>query len=349
MARLRGLCVGAGYFSRFHFDAWHRLDEVEIVGVCDLDRRKAQAAADRFGMSQVGTDFPGMLDELAPDFVDIITPPPTHLAMVEDAARRGAAILCQKPLAPTLPGAQAIVGAADEHGVRLMVHENFRFQPWYRQIKRLLDDGAIGEMVHSLAFRSRMGDGWGQDAYLNRQPYFREMPRLLVYENGVHFIDTFRYLAGEIDGVYAVLRQLNPVIQGEDRALIVYEFASGGTGLWDANRYNECNDPDPRFTFGELLLEGDAGAIRLYLDGRVTVQPLGKPERKHDYPHPQRNFASDCVFAAISHFVQCLREDRPFETDGHDYLKTLAIQEAVYESARRGQPVREIHGGGKKT
>ncbi len=73
-----------------------------------------------------------------------------------------------------------------------MVHDNFRFQPWHREFRRLLDAGAIGRL-HSISCRTRMGDGWQPDAYLARQPYFRTMPQLLIYETGVHFIDVYRY------------------------------------------------------------------------------------------------------------------------------------------------------------
>ena len=170
------------------------------------------------------------------------------------------------------------------------------------------------------------------------------MPKLLIFETGVHFIDTFRYLGGEVDGVYANLRKLNPVIAGEDTGLVVFEFASGAVGVWDANRYNECNDPDPRFTFGEFLVEGNGGSIRLYLDGRITVQRLGEEEVEHEYPHPRRAFAGDCVYVTQRHFIDGMLHDRPFETDGDDYLRTLAVQEAVYQSAESRQVVRPIGG-----
>jgi predicted dehydrogenase len=338
--RLRGVCVGAGYFSRFHFEAWKRIPDVEIVSVCDLDAEKAARSAEEHGIPTHHVQLARALDELSPDFVDIITPPATHLPLVREIAPRRLPIICQKPLAPSLEEARKLVEAAESHGTRLMVHENFRFQPWYRAIRRLIDDGAVGDRLHSLTFRMRMGDGWGEDAYLRRQPYFREMPRLLVYETGVHFIDTLRFLAGEIDGVYAVLRRLNPVIQGEDAGLVVFEFTSGAVGVWDANRYNECNDPDPRFTFGELLVEGSGGSIRLYLDGRLTVQPLGEQESEHEYERERRGFAGDCVYFTQKHFAGSLRSDKPFETSGLDYLRTLAVQEAVYRSARERRPVR---------
>lgn len=340
MTRLRGLCIGAGYFSQFHLDAWQRMPDVEIVGVCDLDAEKAGRAADQFDIQQSFNDVDAALDELQLDFVDIITPPDTHRALVEQVAGRGLAIICQKPLAPEFATATAIRDVVQQSGVPFMVHENFRFQPWHREIKRLLDEGAIGRKLHNLYFRSRPVDGSSPDAYLDRQPYFRQMPRLLVHETGVHFIDTFRFLAGEIEEVHAVLRRLNPVIHGEDAGLLTFRFANGAVGVWDANRYNECNDPDPRYTFGEFLVEGDGGSIRLYLDGRITVQPLGQEERNHEYRHERHGFGGDCVYFTQRHFTEQLQADANFETNLQDYLKTLTVQEAAYRSAEQGHPLR---------
>jgi len=117
--------------------------------------------------------------------------------------------------------------------------------------------------------------------------------------------------------------------------LLVFEFASGAIGLWDANRYNEPNLPPPeaRYTFGEFLIEGSAGSIRLYLDGRITLQKLGGSETDVAYPHERRGFAGDCCYFTQRHFVERLLDNQPFETSGAEYLKTLAIEEAAYRSA----------------
>lgn len=338
MATLRGCAVGAGYFSHFHYDGWKRVPGAEIAALCDLDEAKAQAVAQRYGIPRVYTGFEQMLDAEKPDFADIVTPPPTHLELVRAAAERGIATVCQKPLAPSFAEAEAIVKICEEAGIRFAVHENWRFQPWYREIKKLIGAGAIGDL-HSIYFRLRMGDGWGGDAYLARQPYFREYPRMLVYETGVHFIDAFRYLAGEVRRVYARMKKLNPVIRGEDRCVIHFEFESGAEALWDANRYNEPNFPNPRYTFGECLAEGTGGAIRLDGGANLTVQPLGLPEREHDYAREDRGFAGDCCFAFQRHFAERMLDGGPFETSGREYLKTLAVQEAVYQSAAEGRPV----------
>ena len=345
MSKLKGVAVGAGYFSQFHFDAWSRIDDVDMLAVCDMNEEAAGRAVTKYGIPRQYTEFARMLDEEDPDFVDIITRPESHLAMVEQAAQRNKAIICQKALAPTFDEAQQIVDVAESAGVRLMVHENFRFQPWYREIKRLLDQGEIGDRLHSISFQCRTGDGWQTDAYLDRQPYFRTMPRLLIFETGVHFVDTFRFLAGEIDGVYASLRKLNSQIVGEDTATVMFEFASGAAGIWDANRFNEPTSQEARFTFGEALVEGNGGAIRLLGDGRLTLQQLGRVPRDVDYICENRGFAGDCVLATQRHFIECLQTGAPFETDGAEYLKTLRVVEAIYESSQQGQAIRGLSGG----
>ena len=343
--KLRGAAVGAGYFSQFHFDAWSRIDEVDFVAVCDVDGANAERAANEYAIPEQFADFATMLDKVKPDFVDIITRPDSHLELVKQAADRGIPIICQKALAPSIDEARQIVHVAQAAGVPLMVHENFRFQPWYREIKRLIRDGAVGDRLHSIAFQCRTGDGWQPDAYLSRQPYFRQMPRLLIFETGVHFVDTYRYLAGEIDGVYASLRKLNPDIVGEDTGMVLFEFASGAQGIWDANRFNEPTSPEARFTFGEALVEGNGGSIRLSGDGQLTLQQLGDSPQPINYRVENRGFAGDCVYATQRHFVECLQSNTPFETSGLEYLKSLSVVEAIYQSADLRQPVRGLAAG----
>jgi D-apiose dehydrogenase len=337
-ARLRGVVAGAGYFSQFHFDAWRRIDGVEIVAVCDTDESRALAASRAHGIPSVYTDATAMVESERPDFLDIITPPATHRPLCRLAGHAGVHVVCQKPFAMSLEEARAMVADAEASGIRLMVHDNFRFQPWHREMKRLIDAGAIGRL-HAISCMTRLGDGWSADAYLSRQPYFRTMPQLLVFETGVHVIDVFRYLGGEIGEVFARLRRLNPVIAGEDSGVLFCEFENGGVGVWDASRYNESRADDARYTFGAFLVDGDAGSLRLQEDGRLHHKPLGQPEREHEYVHVRRGFAGDCCHAALSHFVDRVRDGDPFETDGRAYLRTLAVQEATYASAASRVPV----------
>lgn len=338
MKKMKGVCIGAGYFSQFQYEAWTRIPEVEITALCNSNLERATPIMQQYNVPNHYTDYKEMILKEKPDFVDIITPPETHWEMCKFAADQGVHIICQKPLAPTFEESQKIVAYVKEKGVRFIVHENFRFQPWHREIKKLINNDEIGDL-YTMNFRSRMGDGWGQDAYLGRQPYFRDYKKLLIYETGIHFIDTFRYHAGEVSRVYAMLRKLNPVIKGEDCGWMMLEFEKGTKAMWDANRYNENNLPNPRYTFGEYLVEGSNGTIRLYSDGKITIQQLGQAEKEHVYVHNDIGFAGDCCYIFQRHFIDAMLSGEAFETSGEEYLKSLAVQEAVYKSHELKLPV----------
>jgi D-apiose dehydrogenase len=320
---LKGVGIGAGYFAPFHYEAWTRIPEAEIVALFNPGEDRAAPIMSRYGVRRYYADWKEMIDREAPDFVDIITPPETHEEICRYAAERGVHIVCQKPLAPTRDASQRIVDLARDAGVRFMVHENFRWQPWYRAIKRIQTEGVIGEFTH-LAFSMRMGDGWGPDAYLARQPFFRDYPLLL----------------GDVASIYAHLRRLNPVIAGEDAGQLMLTFASGATAIWDANRYNEVETESPRFTFGSLRIDATRGHLTLDTASTIRVKPLGETGRDLEYPRANVNFAGDCVYFLQRHFVECMRSGAEFESNGHDYLKTIEVVEAAYESARRGQVIR---------
>lgn len=330
---IRVACLGAGYFSQFHFDAWERIEEVELVGITNRNIEKAR---------QTGYPAYDQLDQMltatSPDLLDIITPPETHLDAIKAALEHGVkAIICQKPFCTTLVEAQTASALAATAEVRLIVHENFRFQPWYREMARSLAAGDIGE-VHQLTFRLRTGDGQGPEAYLSRQPYFQKMKRFLVHETAVHWIDTFRFLLGDIQSVYADLRKMNPVIAGEDAAYIIFDFDKGVRAIFDGNRHLDHASENTRITFGEAMLEGTLGTLSLTGNGAVHFRSLGQTEtRTLLEPRDWRGFGGDCVFALQRHVVDGLLGRGAFENTAADYLRVIEVEEAIYRSASEGR------------
>ncbi|MGC6426300.1 MAG: Gfo/Idh/MocA family protein [Akkermansiaceae bacterium] len=336
MRQIQGVIIGAGYFSRFQYEAWTRIPEITIVANCNRSLDKAETFASEFGIpkSYSGDQFRMMLETEKPDFVDIITPPETHLELCQIAAELGVTIICQKPLAPTWEETLALAQIIRESGVRFMVHENWRWQPWYREIKKLLEAGVIGEVFHCNV-HTRLGDGWGDDAYMARQPFFRDYQRLFIFETGVHFLDTFRFLFGEVSNIHAQIAQRNPVIKGEDSALLLCTHQNGTTSLLDANRYNESEAENPRYTFGTVRIEGSKGHLELALDGSIRIKTLGEPSFLHDYSPSPNNFAGDCVYNIQRHFVDTLLNGREFESTVDDYLNSVELVEKAYQCANQ--------------
>lgn len=336
---IRVATTGSGYFSRFHYDGWNRMESTRVEALCARNRVKAEDWARQMGVPEVYTDVAQMLDEVKPDLFDIITPPETHLAMVREAAERGIDVVCQKPVAPTFEEAEEVVRVAEEAGIMLVIHENFRFMPWYRRMKQCLDEDMLGDL-YAVTFRLRPGDGQGPEAYLERQPYFQQMERFLVHETAIHLIDTFRYLFGEVEAITSRLRKVNPVIAGEDAGYIIFEFANRATGLFDGNRLSDHQAQNHRLTMGEMVIEGQKGVLRLDGFGRIWFRGhFAQDESEVAYEFEDNGFGGDCVYLFQKHVVDHLEKGTPLENTGREYLTNLAIEEGVYTSSNEGRRV----------
>lgn len=339
MAKLRGVLIGCGHISRSHLPGWAASPAAEIVAVCDLDRARAEERAAEFGIGRVYTDPAAALAAERPAFVDIATRPETHRELIALAAGQGVHVLCQKPLAPTLAAAEEMAAICRAGGVRIMVNEMWRWLPWYRDLAPRLAAGAIGP-VHFARFQG------GRKAFRrarpinDEQPYFADMPRLIVYEMIVHWIDAARFLFGEIATVYARLRRINPAIAGEDVAVLLLTHAGHVTSLMDHSWGTAPERPEQRRREGNLLIEGSEGSyrfddepgvlVRMTLDGREEV--IGRYKEAGD---PFLAAFAGC----IGHFAACLRDGQPFEAPVEDNLRTLAATFAAYESAAENRVV----------
>lgn len=333
--KLKVACIGAGYFSQFHYGSWSRISNVEPVGSCNRDIEKAESTG-----WPAFDDLSQMLVEKRPDILDIILPPIAHAKTIRTALSHGLKwMICQKPFCNDLDEAKEIVAEVEAAGATIVVHENFRFQPWYRAVKTELDLGRIGTL-QQVTFRLRPGDGQGPDAYLDRQPYFQEMDKFLMHETAVHWVDTFRFLLGDPTAVYADLRKVNPVIAGEDAGYVLFDHPDGVRALFDGNRNLDHSADNHRRTMGEALIEGTEGTLAIYGDGRVTLRAFGDmSETEILAADTWHGFGGDCVHALQSHAVSGFLGKTPLENIAADYLRVIEIEQAIYESAETGRKI----------
>jgi D-apiose dehydrogenase len=329
---LRGLFCGAGHFARIQLEAWRAVPHAQIVAVQNRTLDRARQMQAEFGIEAVSDNVETLLDKVRPDFVDICTAVETHLPLVRAVAVRKIPILCQKPLAPRLGEAEELVRIAQSAGVRLMANDNWRWQAWYRELKRLIDDGSIGGPQHA-RFVLRPGDGWGPDPY-PMQPFFREMERFILLEVGGHYLDTMRFLFGDLLALHCVTRRRNSRIRGEDAALVTIEFRNGATAVFDADRTAPTAMVRPPVN-GHAFIEGTAGNLRLDEHGALYLQRRGEPEHPHAYKIASGYRGGSCI-GAQRHFIECLRSGAPFETEAGDYLAIERAVEACYRSAATG-------------
>lgn len=335
-APVRVACAGAGYFSRFHYESWARMADAVPVASCNRDIKRAKAT----GLPAFD-DVAQMLETVKPDLFDIILPPVAHAKTIRTALAAGVKyMICQKPFCTSLEEARSVTAEAEAAGAVIVVHENFRFQPWYRTVKAALDDGLVGTL-HQAAFRLRPGDGQGPRAYLDRQPYFQEMERFLIHETGVHYVDTFRYLLGSPTHVYADLRRMNPVIRGEDAGFVLFDHPGGVRALLDGNRHLDHAADNLRCTMGEAQFEGTEGSLSISGDGTVQLRRFGQSKAEILRPADTWDgFGGDCVHALQSHVISALLGEGALENVARDYLAVIEIEEAIYASAASGHKVK---------
>jgi D-apiose dehydrogenase len=325
--------VGAGYFAQFHLEAWQRLareGRCELVAVCDANFGRAKQAVAATG-ARAYENASSMLENQSLDLLDIATPPDSHAILLGLALSHRLPTICQKPVAPSYEEARSLSERVRKGSTPVWIHENFRWMPWYLEMKSAIAAGQVG-VLHDVSFRLRPGDGQGPEAYLSRQPYFQTMPRFLVHETLIHLIDTFRFLMGDVVAVYAQLRRVNPVIKGEDAGYVLFRFASGATGLIDANRLNDHVAANCRLTMGEAWLSGSKGVLRLNGDGELFFKPHLAPESSHHYLWNPQGFGGDCVYRQQRHVLDALAGGEPATNLLDAYMRNLEIEEAVYES-----------------
>jgi len=337
---LRVAIAGAGFVAPFHIRGWEAQPGIRVVAICALDTRQAEERARTYGIANVYSTVEEMLDTEEPDVLDICTPAAVHRQHIAAAAGRAVHVLCQKPLADSLDEARAI--AREAARVRLMVHENFRFRPWYRELARLLRSGVIGEPFYCRS-DGRMAGTVLTAAYphrpwsIERQPYFAAAKPLLLVESVIHQIDCCRFLFGDASSVYARARRVSPHVAGEDLVTLLVTFS--GLDAVIERSYASRGYGEPMASEA-VAIEGTRGTLFLEREGTIRIEIDVPGERRSErYAFDADEAYPQSYADTIGHFVTCLRQGRPFETGVEDNLKTLEIVFGAYRSIRLNEVV----------
>jgi predicted dehydrogenase len=325
---LKVAVAGAGMISWYHLVGWRNLGErVRLVAVCDPDVAKAAKRAEEFSIPNIYGDPDAMFAAEAIDALDVISPRATHAGWVEAAAERGIDVICQKPLTPTLAESEALVRRVAGQS-RLMAHENWRFRPWYRELKRWIVAGDLGDLLLARMATMTSGllpDASGRRPLLEREPYTQHEERLMIAEVLIHHLDVMRFLCGEMRVVAARGARTLPDVVGETVAAIFLETASGVpievTGTMVAGGY-PARPPDHLEVIGSK-------ASATFADSELRLH--GTTPRSQPYDSALGYQAS--FDAVIAHFVDRLETGAPFETGPVDNLETLRLVEHAYWAA----------------
>jgi predicted dehydrogenase len=303
--------VGCGGMGRRHLAGLAELVRadpaiVELVAVCDLNERNAQDLADE-AQAYLGrrpavfTDAARMTRETdGLEAADCTTDTGSHHRVAVDLLDLGLHTLCEKPLALTIRGCNAVLAAAERNGKVLSVAENYRRDPINRLIRALLDDGAIGDRQFIMEIGVR-----GRDTLFITPWRHQKLTGTLTLDAGVHSADILQYYFGDPASAFGQVRlyektrvsrntagpgrwyekwaaNVPPTIEatGEDAMFGLITFANGTLGQW-TDHYAGHGEPfNSRLVYGtrgSITAPGDRNGrpVRLTLDDGTDVADEG--------------------------------------------------------------------------
>jgi predicted dehydrogenase len=326
---MRFLIAGFGSIGRRHFRNLLELGERDLVF---YRTHRSTLPDDELRDYIVETDLGAALAH-RPDAVIVANPTALHLDVAIPAARQGCHLLLEKPIAHTLQGVADLRAAVAQSGARVLVGFQFRFHPSLRRIKRWLEDGLIGRVVHARAH-------WGEylPAWHPWEDYRRSYAARPDLGGGVvltlcHPFDYLRWLLGEVESVSAHLATLGDLdLAVEDTAEITLQFTSGALAQVHLDYLQRPPNHHLEIigTAGMIRWDNTYGTARVYHASTETWETYTPPtgfERNHMFVDELR------------HFRKVVRGEEPAQCTLDDGIRALAIALAAHESSRRGQRV----------
>lgn len=312
MTMLRVGVVGVGMMGQHHARVYSELakeEKVELVGVADANFERAKGIARKFGTIPYA-DYRELARENL-DAVSVAVPTSLHKDVALEFIKGGASVLVEKPIADTIENAKAIITAAEEMGVTLMVGHIERFNPAVMRLKELISQGELGKLVTISA--KRVGPMAAR---------IRDVG--IIIDLGVHDIDVISYLFGEpVRTVYARAGNVVHPAGVEDHALITLGFDEG-TGIVETNWLtpHKTRTLTVVGTVGIAYLDYIEQNLKLYNSDWVKEAKIRRRE-------PLRN--------EIEHFLECVEEGKNPIVDGKGGLHALKVALLAQQSARTGE------------
>ncbi|NOZ59702.1 MAG: Gfo/Idh/MocA family oxidoreductase [Euryarchaeota archaeon] len=308
---IRAGVIGTGAMGQHHVRILSQLENVELVGIADLNAHVLNSLARRYGTTPY-TDYRELLFRNELDVVTVAVPTTLHREVALAAIESGASVLVEKPIADSLEAATEIIRAARRHGVKLMVGHIERFNPAIIALKEIIDRGEIGKVVSMSA--KRVGP---------HNPRIRDVG--IILDLGVHDIDVMQYLYGErIRRVFASAgKVLHP---HEDYSSMLLKFSNGYSGVIETNWLtpHKVRELTVVGTEGIAYVDYLKATLRIYDDYWIKEAKVEKRE-------PLLN--------EISHFIECVEGGREPIVSGEDGRHVLEVALAAIRSYRAGRVV----------
>jgi len=334
--------VGCGRIARRHADllAGNQIANARLAAVCDIREARARSFGEEYRIPHF-TDMHEMMAKMGGqiDVVNILTESGNHARHCLELARYKKNLIVEKPMALTLDDADAMIRACDQHGVRLFVVQQNRYNRPVRRLREAVEGGRFGRMVMGTV-RVR----WCREQAYYDQDAWRGTWALdggVFTNQASHHVDLLVWMMGEPERVYARSRTALVKIETEDTGVAVIQFRGGALGVVEATTAAR-----PRDLEGSLSILGETGAVEI---GGFAVNqmktwsfvkklPDDDDVVKNDWENPPNvyGFGHARYLEAV---VESITTSKPHLVDGLEGRRSLELITAIYESIETGEEI----------
>ncbi|MDA1081098.1 MAG: Gfo/Idh/MocA family oxidoreductase [Gemmatimonadetes bacterium] len=334
---IRIALVGCGRIARTHFDAIANVDGLSLVAVCDEVESRAREAGASLDVPWF-TDFAKMLADAECDAVVVATPSGLHPAHGIAAARAGKHVICEKPMATSLAGADDLVRACDDAKVQLFVVKQNRLNPAIQLLRRAIDKGRFGRIyvANTTVWWSRPQEYYDQAPWRGTW----EFDGGAILNQASHYVDLMQWLVGPVESVMAKTATLARRIEAEDTGIAVLKFRSGALGSIQVTMLTH-----PKNLEGSLTILGEKGSAKIGGTAVNKVEHWSFADYDDDDKQVEQASTAPQSVYGFGHagyyrnVLAALRGEMRADTDGRGGRKSLELILAIYESAKSGREV----------
>ena len=331
-----GIIGCGGIVNYAHLPAYKKAG-FRVLACYDRNPEAASRTVQEHGIPRVASSVDELLADPEISIVDIAITPWDQPAVAAQAIAAGKHLLCQKPLADRYGEAVCIVELAKEHGVKLAVNQQMRWDASIAVSKQLIAHGALG-VPADVRVEVSIRTPW------EMWPWIAGSRRLEIMYHSIHYQDAMRYLVGDPDRVTSIHGRWpgQPEI-GETRTATVFHYSDERRVTIDVNHHNWSDDAYARFRFlgTEGIISGTFGLLYDYPTGRVDTLAYASRADPRTWHEAQLStwWIPDAFAGPMASLMEAIQTDGEPLTAGADNLGTLRTVFAAYRSAAEGQTV----------
>ncbi len=332
MEKVRLGIVGLGWVSQvFHLPILSKLDDVEVVAVCDRDKSRARMIAERFGLPRVYNDYEQMLAKEDLGAIDVCTSTDAHLAVTLAALEAGKDVFVEKPIARRHTEALQMAETARHHKRKLMVGMNNRFRPDTMILKSFLEKGELGKVYYIRA-------GWLKKLS-HTNPWITQKEKAgggVFLDLGIVILDLILWMLGFPPVQRVSAKTYTQKTKSVEDSCLVFMEMKNGTSVMLETSWSLESDQD--FFYCDFFgSEGSAMINPLRINKQLHGSLVNVTPAKSETPS---NLYKKSYENELKHFVGAVRELHPVISSGDEAVQRMRIVEGVYASAAKGRELR---------